>query len=337
MCNRSNDSNQEHVHAVLSRREVLIAGAALVAAPFLGRVTSIVQAAQTTNTSVPVGGPAHAQAGKVRGTATEWLNYAGDKAGSKYSPLAQIGRDNFNRLSVAWTWRSADEEIAKANPHLKTWVWEATPLMVGGVHAERSGDLRKFIEEGKKIIVSTVQKFPFILDEIATEGGKTFAIIIDEAHSSQGGKTSAAMSQALSAPTEDDEEGGDDPEDVVNEALAKRMQERKMLTNASYFAFTATPKNKTLEMFGEPLPPDAEGNVKHRPFHSYTMKQAIDEGWRDICASLVPAQRSSETPRFWNRPYQPRRLGRNDGLFHAADCDWAAKLRCAQHWRGQIN
>jgi type I restriction enzyme R subunit len=64
-------------------------------------------------------------------------------------------------------------------------------------HAEHSGDLRKFIEEGKKIIVSTVQKFPFILDEIATEGGKTFAIVIDEAHSSQGGKTSAAMSQAL--------------------------------------------------------------------------------------------------------------------------------------------
>src|SRR5207253_9251304 len=67
-------------------------------------------------------------------------------------------------------------------------------------HAEHSGDLRKYIEEGKKIIVSTVQKFPFILDEIATEGGKTFAIVIDEAHSSQGGKTSAAMSEALSTP-----------------------------------------------------------------------------------------------------------------------------------------
>ena len=57
------------------------------------------------------------------------------------------------------------------------------------------------------------------------------------------------------------------------------MQARKMLTNASYFAFTATPKNKTLQMFGEPLPPDAEGKVKHRPFHSYTMKQAIQEGF----------------------------------------------------------
>ena len=155
-------------------------------------------------------------------------------------------------------------------------------------HAERSGDLRRFIEEGKKIIVSTVQKFPFILDEIATEGGKTFAIVIDEAHSSQGGKTSAAMSQALSAPAED-EDAGPDPEDTVNAALEKRMEARKMLTNASYFAFTATPKNKTLEMFGEPLPPDAEGKVKHRPFHSYTMKQAIEEGFiLDVLKAYTP-------------------------------------------------
>jgi type I restriction enzyme, R subunit len=155
-------------------------------------------------------------------------------------------------------------------------------------HAERSGDLRKFIEEGKKIIVSTVQKFPFILDEIATEGGKTFAIVIDEAHSSQGGKTAAAMSQALGDQAQD-EEAGADPEDTVNEVLAKRMAARKMLTNASYFAFTATPKNKTLEMFGEPLPRDAEGKVKHRPFHSYTMKQAIEEGFiLDVLKTYTP-------------------------------------------------
>ncbi|MGH7787601.1 MAG: type I restriction endonuclease subunit R [Candidatus Binatia bacterium] len=155
-------------------------------------------------------------------------------------------------------------------------------------HAERSGDLRKFIEQGKKIIVSTVQKFPFILDEIATEGGKTFAIVIDEAHSSQGGKTSAAMSQALGAQAED-EDAGPDPEDTVNAALEKRMAARKMLTNASYFAFTATPKNKTLEMFGEALPPDAEGKVKHRPFHSYTMKQAVEEGFiLDVLKAYTP-------------------------------------------------
>jgi type I restriction enzyme R subunit len=123
-------------------------------------------------------------------------------------------------------------------------------------HTEHSGDLRKFIEQGKKIIVSTVQKFPFILDEIASEGGKTFAIVIDEAHSSQGGKTSAAMSQALGDKGEDD--AGPDPEDIVNETLEKRMAAHKLLTNASYFAFTATPKNKTLEMFGEALPTPKE-------------------------------------------------------------------------------
>ncbi len=69
------------------------------------------------------------------------------------------------------------------------------------------------------------------------------------------------------------------------------MAARKMLTNASYFAFTATPKNKTLEMFGEALPPDAEGKVKHRPFHSYTMKQAIDEGFiLDVLKSYTPVE-----------------------------------------------
>jgi len=159
-------------------------------------------------------------------------------------------------------------------------------------HAERSGDLRGFIEEGKKIIVSTVQKFPRILDEVASEGTRSFAIIIDEAHSSQGGKTSAAMSQALGAAGQqgaDEEDAGPDPEDTVNTALERRMAARKMLTNASYFAFTATPKNKTLEMFGEPLPPDAEGKVKHRPFHSYTMKQAVEEGFiLDVLKAYTP-------------------------------------------------
>ena len=86
-------------------------------------------------------------------------------------------------------------------------------------HAEHSGDLRKFIEQGKKIIVTTVQKFPWVLDEIGAVGGKRFAIVIDEAHSGQGGKTSAAMGKALgegadAAAGGDDEER--DAEDVVN-------------------------------------------------------------------------------------------------------------------------
>ncbi len=137
-------------------------------------------------------------------------------------------------------------------------------------HAEHSGDLRRFIEGGKKIIISTVQKFPFILDEIGDQHrGRSFAIVIDEAHSSQSGKTASQMNQALAEE--------EDPQDQVNDALQKRMDARKMLTNASYFAFTATPKNKTLEMFGTPQPPDAKGKVKHTPFHPYTMKQAIQE------------------------------------------------------------
>ena len=150
-------------------------------------------------------------------------------------------------------------------------------------HAEHSGDLRRFIESGKKIIISTVQKFPFILDEMGSQQGSTFAIVIDEAHSSQGGRTAAAVHAALSelpAPDEDDS-----TEDKIN----RIMESRKMLPNASYFAFTATPKNKTLELFGEAY---AEGErVKHRPFHSYTMKQAIQEGFiLDVLQCYTPVE-----------------------------------------------
>ena len=191
------------------------------------------------------------------------------------------GKDVFDSVIVVTDRRILDDQIQKT---IKQF------MQVGATvgHAEHSGDLRQFIEQGKKIIISTVQKFPFILDEIATEGGKTFAIVIDEAHSSQGGKTSAAMNKAL-GDAADDQNAEGDVEDTVNEALEKRMAARKMLTNASYFAFTATPKNKTLEMFGEPLPPDAEGKIKHQPFHRYTMKQAVEEGFiLDVLKAYTP-------------------------------------------------
>jgi type I restriction enzyme R subunit len=210
-------------------------------------------------------------------------------------------KEVFDSVIVVTDRRILDDQIQKT---IKQF------MQVGATvgHAEDSGDLRTFIQQGKKIIVSTVQKFPHILDAIATEGGKTFAIVIDEAHSSQGGKTSAAMSQALgdAGQGEDGEDAGSDPEDTVNEALAKRMAARKMLTNASYFAFTATPKNKTLEMFGEPLPPDAQGKIKHRPFHGYTMKQAIQEGFiLDVLKTFTPvdsyyklAKKTADDPQF---------------------------------------
>jgi type I restriction enzyme R subunit len=145
-------------------------------------------------------------------------------------------------------------------------------------HADRSGDLRKYISEGKKIIITTVQKFPFILDDIGNDHRiNKFAIIIDEAHSSQGGRSSSKMHMVLADPKSEYFSNGSDDvdmEDVINELIEKK----KMLNNASYFAFTATPKNKTLEIFGISSP-QPDGKVKHLPFHSYTMKQAIQEGF----------------------------------------------------------
>lgn len=145
-------------------------------------------------------------------------------------------------------------------------------------HAEHSGDLREFIENGKKVIISTVQKFPFILEEIGSlHRGRKFAVIIDEAHSSQGSRLSTAMNRALGDESDD--------EDAINYL----MESRKMLTNASYFAFTATPKNKTLEIFGESHTQDSV--TKPRPFHSYTMKQAIQEGFiLDVLANYTPVK-----------------------------------------------
>jgi type I restriction enzyme R subunit len=150
-------------------------------------------------------------------------------------------------------------------------------------HATESGDLRRFIQAGKKIIITTVQKFPHVLDDIGNEhAGRKFAIVIDEAHSSQGGKTSLAMHRALTGGANEDEE--ESTEDKIN----RLMEARKLLPNASYFAFTATPKNKTLELFGEAVS-QADGKVKHRPFHSYTMKQAIEERFiLDVLKQYTP-------------------------------------------------
>jgi len=166
-------------------------------------------------------------------------------------------------------------------------------------HARKSKDLQEMIVGGKKIIITTLQKFPFVVNAIGDKHrDRKFAIVIDEAHDSQGGKTASALSKTLRAnateeevadavdaideenpvlpaidiEAEDTEE--DDPvQDLINDAMAGR----KMATNASYFAFTATPKNKTLEMFGTPYQED--GKTKHRPFHTYSMKQAIAEGF----------------------------------------------------------
>lgn len=191
--------------------------------------------------------------------------------------LKDSGKARFDSVIVVTDRRVLDKQI-------KDTIKQFAQVSATVGHAEGSGDLRRFLKSGKKIIISTVQKFPFILDEIGDEHrGRKFAIIIDEAHSSQGGRISAKMNIALSEQGGEGEE--EDPEDRIN----RIMEARKMLANASYFAFTATPKNKTLEIFGEPAP---EGDkVKHRPFHSYTMKQAIQEGFiLDVVASYTPVE-----------------------------------------------
>ena len=138
--------------------------------------------------------------------------------------------------------------------------------------AMSSQELKQALESGKKIIITTIQKFPFIVDGIADLSDKRFAVIIDEAHSSQSGSAADNLNRTLGAD-----------EDEVQDAILEIMKKRKMRDNASYFAFTATPKNATLERFGEKTP---EG--KFIPFHLYSMKQAIEEGFiLDILANYT--------------------------------------------------
>lgn len=144
--------------------------------------------------------------------------------------------------------------------------------------AKDASTLGDLLDEGKKIIITIVHKFQFILDAITdNHRGKNFAIIIDEAHSSQNGSLAAKMNIVISGSTYDDD-------DSFEDKLNTLIEGKKMAPNASYFAFTATPKNKTLEMFGKRMV-DAHGNPvmnedgtqKSEPHYVYTMKQAIEE------------------------------------------------------------
>ena len=165
--------------------------------------------------------------------------------------------------------------------------------------AYSSKDLKDSLEQGKKIIITTIQKFPFIVDGIADLSDKRFAVIIDEAHSSQSGSAAGKMNQAMgmsggdvsfdsaqdrafdSAQDRafDSDQEIEDPQDKI----LKAMQARKMKGNASYLAFTATPKNATLERFGE-----KQEDGSFEPFHLYSMKQAIEEGFiLDVLANYT--------------------------------------------------
>ena len=148
---------------------------------------------------------------------------------------------------------------------------------------EGSKQLQEALEGGKKIIITTIQKFPHIVEEIGELPGTNFAIIIDEAHSSLSGQMARKLNEALSKPNEDDEIETEDNDTITGEDLITDLiKSRKLLPNASYFAFTATPKNKTLELFGVPFQKDGVRTLhatSFRAFHLYSMKQAIEEGF----------------------------------------------------------
>ena len=150
-----------------------------------------------------------------------------------------------------------------------------------------SRQLREALEAGRTIIVTTLQKFPVIADEIGQLPGKRFAVIADEAHSSQSGESTKSLKAVLDAESleaaEQAEAGAATPEEELEDQVHEEIRLRGPLPNLSTFAFTATPKPKTLELFGERQP-----DGKFKPFHLYSMRQAIEEGFiLDVLSSYT--------------------------------------------------
>jgi type I restriction enzyme, R subunit len=195
------------------------------------------------------------------------------------------GRDLFDTVIVVTDRKILDKQL---RDNIRQFAQVGATI---GAVTEGSAQLKQYIQAGKKIIISTVQKFPVILQELGDEHrDRRFAIIIDEAHSSQGGKTSNALNAAVAELGDADKDPEDDAEDKINAELERRMAARKMPANVSYFAFTATPKNKTLELFGRPVT-GPDGKTQHAPRHEYTMKQAIQEGFiLDVLKSYAPVK-----------------------------------------------
>jgi type I restriction enzyme R subunit len=137
---------------------------------------------------------------------------------------------------------------------------------------ESSKQLKEALEAGKKIIVTTLQKFPFIVSDIKDLPGQRFAVVVDEAHSSQSGETSKSLKMVLTVSGLEEAEKKDVEEETWEDMIVKEMEARGRLKNVNYFAFTATPKSKTFELFGE-----RQKDGSYKAFHLYTMKQAIEE------------------------------------------------------------
>jgi len=150
-----------------------------------------------------------------------------------------------------------------------------------------SRQLKEALESGKAIIVTTLQKFPVIVNEMRALPGQRFAVIVDEAHSSQSGEQTKSLKAVLAAKSldqaEQEEEGAKTADEEIEDRVLAEMEARGRLPNVSFFAFTATPKSKTLELFGTQQP-----DGKFEPFHLYSMRQAIEEGFiLDVLANYT--------------------------------------------------
>jgi len=158
--------------------------------------------------------------------------------------------------------------------------FEKVKGVVTAIETQKSTKLAEALQEGADIIITTIQTFPFVAEKVGEIQGKRFAILVDEAHSSVTGEATASMKNVLSAKNLEDaqqkeENGGkNDEEDSINAAIEASMAKRGRLPNVSFFAFTATPKNRTLELFGTKRP---DGSFD--PFDLYSMRQAIEEGF----------------------------------------------------------
>ena len=153
---------------------------------------------------------------------------------------------------------------------------------------KNSEQLRESLTTGKNIIITTIQKFSVVVNRMRELNGMNFGVIVDEVHSSQGGKGTKNLNKTLSLNLEDDVEVTDD---LVNEEISKirsEMKSRQKQNHISFFGFTGTPKPQTIEVFGTPV----EGTTQKRPFHTYTMKQSIGEGFTlDVLKSFTPVKR----------------------------------------------
>ncbi len=220
-------------------------------------------------------------AGSGKSNSIAWIGYR----------LASLFNDDdkpvFNSVIIVTDRRVLDKQLQGTVMSFNPTLGEVAVID----EKKHAKDLLAAIDDGKRIIVSTLQKFPVIFKDVKSVVGKRFAIVVDEAHSSQTGQSAAKLKIALGDLTEAiaeyEEETGKkidkDDLDSPETQLALMMCTHGRHRNLSYFAFTATPKDVTLDIFGT-----RQRNGSFRPFHTYSMRQAIEEGFiHDVLANYT--------------------------------------------------